>query len=274
MASRKDAERWAFWSEALVTTLRGLAVAEVRRSRGSSLDPEHIVQDCCLRLREMAQDGRLVPDPAFGRGGALRMLVRNVVRESRRRSSGPRGAEWRPIPESCDLEATAAVVLGEPETQLISETRRASSSRPLVSDGASAAAVLGELVNRLSPPATATQLQVLALRSNGLSFRVIGARLGRDPSSLRERLTRLVARLRCRAGSRSDRASMPAAPPGFFVDRDKRWQRVYVAWSRGSTRADIARKERVTPAAVGALLRRIRQAIESAESYPPPPASS
>lgn len=269
MASRGDAGRWAFWSEALVTTLRGLAAAEVRRSRGATLDPEDIVQDCCLRLRELAPDGRLAADPAFARGGALRMLVRNVVHEGRRRELGPRGTKWYPIPQASDLGATDAESLGEPVARPISDAERVSSVRPHVSDGASAAAVLRDMVSRLSPAPTPTQLQVLALRSKGLSFRVIGSQLGRDPSSLRERLTRLLARLSSHAGRRSDRVSMPPAPARFFVDRSARWRRVYLAWSRGLTRADIARQERVTPAAAGALIRRVRQAIEAAESYPP-----
>lgn len=130
---------------------------------------------------------------------------------------------------------------------------------------------LDRLLKALEPPLTATQEEVLhLLRDEGLALRAIARRVGRDESSVRERLRRAVHRLRGEAGVWACPAAVPAAPRGFFRGRRRGWRSMYAATRRGAPRARLARALGLSMSALDNRLQRLRKAIAAAVAGRPP----
>lgn len=266
--SVRGATGWEFLTPALSAALSEQARTEVRRRRRDHLDSDELVNACWVRLRELAEAGCLAGDLAAQSDHALRLLVRGVASElarplerERRARAARGGGLWREDRVESAEEPGRWDKVGGPTAG------SARGARTLVSeDGASAAAALECMLASLRPPATPEQKEALALRLQGMTFREIGRQLARDASSVRERLCRLLARLRGDWTPPSGRLSLPDVSSTFLAGVSPRWRRVYHAWRGGFTRKAIARREGLSDASVAAIVRRLARAILRAQT--------
>ncbi len=202
---------WMFLTDDLELAISSVAVrvASFQRFRGT--DPHELASLAIMRLRDLVLAERPGLLDRVAGEGFITSLVVNVAREQGRWQRKAAGAGTH---EMCgDLEGTPRGQAEEEGCDLAAAPARPADSTLNAREMAKRA--IASRLRALDPPPTPTQLDVLRLRLKGQSFRQIGIRLGRDASSLRERLRRLVRRLQGAAGKRSDHSVLPIVHAEF-----------------------------------------------------------
>jgi DNA-binding CsgD family transcriptional regulator len=241
---------WAFLTQALLARVTALAREVCAFRRFVRLDPVETCDLGLIRLRELVRRGKFTLPTTGWSDARLRRVIVNVAREQRRWAAQRPGT----VRLSDSEEDHSTIDEFESET-----LNKADDDESL---GVAREGRLDAMVAALRPAPTGTQLEVLRMRMQGLSTRRIAVLLGICARSVRDRLARLLTRLKGQGGVASAVRSIPPVSAEFFVGRPPRWRPIYVALLAGRPRVQICKEYGLSKPALAALLRRMRVAAQ------------